>query len=771
MRARVLFLLFIPFLSYGQSLESSVVYYSAGSFFDATAQLARLSGGLCYLLPQQMISPNECLLLSDVCSRAARIAYRGDFDRGQWQQTWLKNREFLLQVPVSSQEDRNLLHFLQERWLAKIAGISRISLEWVYPCFGITVQANPMSNHAYARLPSTNMTEVYKQRMDHWKREFSHDLPMILTRAADIAPFLPHYFSMLNEEIGEEFAKKIGSKAVVDFTSFLSANGQVGSDWERRFSDCCAAQQIDVNEMICIQRLQGEGIGGIRILPLPGQDRDAVSKQYDILFNWISTLGLAASRIELDRGVASEEWGKHCSVNPQTPNREEFLSVLESFEASCSQVPEPQKILIEGTFQVLKGFLASLTEQKWEEVLTSPTKASIAWMSMAKIQKQLQLLSEHASAPLFPIALQLEQVHADLAALLEVANPFTVDDFGEIYRDQIILPDSLKAIASYGIHSSGMACTAAIVKAVEKEAGSVHAIYGENSYYECVSALEKLANSSVRANEATGEDWQRANLLIVQWNPAIQTDLRHEQYRVENIESMIRICLKDRCEAPLTLALDGTLDLIDSPKTTQLLTEFSQEILEGKLTVVVFRSGNKFDLLGMDNYCGAPFFILRKKNPSFDLLFTTPALQCDRLSLNWFCLAYRYARPQLESYKKQIFSNTRALLNKIPKILQRPNSRYRVAPMAAEGAPSFIDLKVSGPLHKIKSAAIILPFLFLESMQKNQPIFIRPSLGFYHPNLTLIFGEECSTIRLTLGLDPAQIEVFEASFEKISSLL
>src|SRR5579872_7095580 len=118
----------------------------------------------------------------------------------------------------------------------------------------------------------------------------------------------------------------------------------------------------------------------------------------------------------------------------------------------------------------------------------------------------------------------------------------------------------------------------------------------------------------------------------------------------------------------------------------------------------------------MDNYCGAPFFILRKSNPSFDLLFTTPALQCDRLSLNWFCLAYRYAVPQLESYKKQIFANTRTLIDKIPNLLQKPTSRYRIAPMAPEVDPSFVDLKVSGPLQKIKAAGLILPFLFLESM-------------------------------------------------------
>jgi hypothetical protein len=95
----------------------------------------------------------------------------------------------------------------------------------------------------------------------------------------------------------------------------------------------------------------------------------------------------------------------------------------------------------------------------------------------------------------------------------------------------------------------------------------------------------------------------------------------------------------------------------------KLLEEFRKEIRSGALNIICYRSGLKFDLFGMDNYAGAPLFMIHngdEKWRAFDLLLTDPALQTDRLSLNWFCLAYLYTGKELEEYRNQIFANTRA---------------------------------------------------------------------------------------------------------------
>ncbi|HEY2809917.1 MAG TPA: hypothetical protein VGJ00_00785 [Rhabdochlamydiaceae bacterium] len=755
----------------GEAVSRGVVYFGTGSFLETLSFLTRLSWGLDSLLPQKVLSGNEYLLFSDLCSQGAKLAFGGPCDKCNWQRSWQQNQGLLTQVPVYSQEDKELLHFLQNRWLAKMAGISRIGLDWVYPCFGLDVQANPMSNHAYARLPSQHMNAVYKKRVEDWTRKFAKALPLILTRPFDIGGFLPEYCSFAQNQSPDTVVKKLGTKSIVDVTDFLTLDANARSEWEKDFSHSCFAEGLDVNEIICIERVREEGIGGVRILPLTGQSSDAAAKQHDFLLDCISMLGLVANRIELDRGGAQQDLICKTASSIKVPDREEFLCILDEFEAKCAQVIKPKKILLDGTLQALKGLISDLPEQKWQQVLDSPTKSVVTWLSMVKIKKQLQLLSENLDKPLFEIARQLEPVHADLTALLEVLTPFTFGDFPAICRDLLALPAPLEPLVSFGIHSAAMTSLSAIVKAVEKEAGSVHAIYGENSYYECAKALRKLAHSSVLADNATEQDLQRANLLLAQCNPALRVDLEHEEYRLEEIESMTRQCLNSRSGAPLTLALDCSLDFIASPKITKILNAFSKEILEGMLTVIVFRSANKFDLLGMDNYIGSPFFLIRNGKPAFDFLLTDPALQCDRLSFNWFCLAYRHIAPQLERYKKQIFANTRSLLDKVPKELEQKTGRYRIVPIVAEADPAFIDIKVAGPLQQFKAAALVLPLFFLESMKGKQPIFNRPSLGFYHPNVTMIFGEECTTIRLTLGLDPAQVDIFAKCFETINSLL
>ena len=107
-----------------------------------------------------------------------------------------------------------------------------------------------------------------------------------------------------------------------------------------------------------------------------------------------------------------------------------------------------------------------------------------------------------------------------------------------------------------------------------------------------------------------------------------------------------------------------------------------------------------------------------------------------------------------------IFENKRAVLNAAPARLFKKSSEYRVIPVDAEALPSFIDIRVSGPIHKIRSSALVAAPLYLKCMENGQPIFYRRTFGLYHPNFGLLFGDESSTARLTIGLDPAQIELF-----------
>jgi len=315
-----------------------------------------------------------------------------------------------------------------------------------------------------------------------------------------------------------------------------------------------------------------------------------------------------------------------------------------------------------------------------------------------------------------------------------------------------------------------------IFKAVEKTLGTVpRVLYGENTYFECINAVERISKAT-SIDQATEEDLKQVDLILAQFNPVLRRiDFEITEYKVEKIAEVLHKVLNSRKEQKsLTLALDCTLDFIDSPRVTKLLDEFQKEIEMGILNIIGYRSGLKFDIFGMDNFCGAPFFMIHNRDPKwadFDLLLQDPSLQTDPLSVNWFCLAYKYASFQLELYRKQIFDNTRALLDKVPpRLLHDKRIDYRIIPVEKGADLAFLDIKIFGPFHEIRGGLLAGGCLYLKCMEGGHPIFYRPSLGLYHPNFSMIFCKEFTTIRLTLGLDPAQIDILARCFEIIDSL-
>jgi hypothetical protein len=348
-------------------------------------------------------------------------------------------------------------------------------------------------------------------------------------------------------------------------------------------------------------------------------------------------------------------------------------------------------------------------------------------------------------------------------------------DFPAIFRSHITsIPKNLQPLASYGIHSSGMTSLAGIFKAVEKSLGRPPRIlFGENTYFECIQVAERISNAS-SIPDASEQDWKEVDLILAQFNPVLKrVTLEATGYRVEKVAEALEKALNAKKGAPLCLVLDCTLDYSNSPRVAELIAAFQKEIERGALNIICYRSGHKFDLFGMDNYCGAPFFMIHSKEgwSSFDSLTTDPALQTDRLSLNWFCLAYQHAAPYLEQYRKQIFDNTRAVLNRIPpRLLSNKNLSYRVIPAEADADLALLDIKVFGPLHALRGGVFVAIFLAVKCMEAGHPLLYRPSLGFYHPNLAMIFHDTCTTIRLTLGLDPAQVDVIVNCFEMIDAL-
>jgi hypothetical protein len=569
-------------------------------------------------------------------------------------------------------------------------------------------------------------------------------------------------------------------------TDFFCADDSDPRKWIQRWAavadslyKTCQKQHIPLSSVCCIQRLSQKDLGGIRILQLPNSSKKTMKKHEQFLLMWISTFALSANRIELDRNTqfsrSSKAHTPTTSLDRTSPRmtKAELSTFFSSFPITKKANLQPNQFMFQGAIKIITGLLEAISESQWNKIMQSPVSAELVQLSFEQIQSLLRVCG--TPIPFFQATIYIEQIYNHLTTLLEIFSPFTLEDFSLAYKKSLsFIPHSLSSYTTCGIHSSGMANLTGILKAVEKSIESPpYIIYGENTYYEIIHAANLTSVKACHAQEATTTDWEKVNLLLVQFQPVWKgLGNQIQEYRIEQIEKMILKALDARKGKPFTIALDCTIDFINSTLVMNLLKTFKIDIKKGRINFIGYKSGLKFDLFGMDNYCGAPLYMIHNKNPlwnSFDFLVTDPALQTDRLSLNWFCLAYKKAAFELDLYRKQIFDLTRSLLKKAPIGLYNPKASYQIIPVASNAYPSFIDITITGSFHKIKAALVGIHLTF-QCLQKKLPLFYRISFGLYHTNLIMLFGKDSSTIRLTLGLDPMQVETLENSFKAIDAL-
>ena len=796
------------------ALFDSPLYLGAGAFFGSASLLSGIGWGVCQLSPWASTIGNECLISSRIFGIGAIHSFTQGFKKSPLfsffvkkapssYSAWDLNKKMLSQIPAFSQEDKELVNFLQKRWLAKMTGCFPFLVDWMCPSFGISFQVHPETTNAYARDPAHKLSDTYKNRIEAWKQFLPHPqyFPLILTRPSNIRDYLPLCFEIPREEEIQHSVERLArtmltadSPVIVDLTSILPSDTLDRKQWldvwrsyENQFSKWCNEHKLDLSKILCVQRVQQKDIGGLRLLPFFSSSKENIEKQYQFLLEWISRFGLTANRVELDRSlfscqIPSQEQNSSSSLPMEFESKEQWVTFLNSIEQSWRSTHPQKTLMLKGTLQVLKDLCTILPEAKWEAIQASPTRSSVVQVCFTKIKQQLHhLIQEDEKVSFHQTVTHIEQIHADLTSLLEIFQPFTTADFLEAFKHHLAsIPQDLQPLTGYGIHSSAMASLAGIFKAIEKTLGRPPRIlYGENIYFESVNAIERISSKASSIHDATEQDWKDADLILAQFNPTVKrinfkvTEYQATEYHVEKIADALHNALRTREGKPLSLALDCTLDFSDSPRVGKLLAEFQKEIERGDLNIICYRSGLKFDLFGMDNYCGAPFFMVHNHDAKwthFDSLLTDPVLHTDHLSLNWFSLAYQHAAPYLEAYRKQIFDNTRAVLDRIPaQLFSKENTRYRVIPIDPDADPTFIDIKIFGSLHEFRGDLFVGVFLTIKCMEAGYPLLFRPSIGFYHPNLAVLYGKECTTVRLTIGLDPAQVDVVVQCMEKIDA--
>jgi len=362
-----------------------------------------------------------------------------------------------------------------------------------------------------------------------------------------------------------------------------------------------------------------------------------------------------------------------------------------------------------------------------------------------------------------------------MATLLALTSPFKEDEFAKIYVEQLdFVPNELRGYAKVGVTKSAMNAFAGINAAVKSVQPEMQRAYGEGSYFEEVgfigsnrSAQEVMQNPSI----------ERVDLYVGEFNHNINVDPSHSHYTPGDIQGDVASLLQAKPKTEhLTVAVDCTIDFIHSDKAKQLLERFSKEIKEGKLNFVFFRSGQKFDMLGMDNYYGGAFFMINNGAEywkGFDDLLSRDSFKTDSLSQQWFCLINQCAPQATDAYRKQIFDNTRMILSQMPEVLKPGNNdEVRISTVAQGMDPCFIDIKLTGK--KIKSWDIE-ELLYPKFIEHQAKIHFRGSFGFYHANVNFINGPGGKVnVRINPGLNPEEVQYIvdflKELAEKVKSL-
>lgn len=452
-------------------------------------------------------------------------------------------------------------------------------------------------------------------------------------------------------------------------------------------------------------------------------------------------------------------------------NTQLFKRVSNKLKNDFMDKPHIQ-ILGQATIDLLEGLLKNeISDEQWKSLHSDPARKEVIQTALFKIH-HLLAAAELKVEDFTEFALSIELIHAEMAALLEFMAPYKPEQFAEIYSPQVNLPESLKPQASVkiGLGKTGVNTFAGICAAIAADNPSPVRLYGKDFYYEEADFIGKDQTLEKVMSDAS---IKKVDLYACVFNPNVDTDPKQTNYSKPTVEQDIRRILNEKPDTKkLTVAVDFTIDYANSEKVTKLLASFAEEIKQGKLNFVFFRSGQKFDMLGMDNYYGAPYFIVNNGSKDWDSfnLLKEEAHQTDSLSLQWFCLANRYIPKLMDEYRKIIFSNTREILNHIPPSLKSNSNsqKVRVNSIDQNVDPCFIDMKLANRSVVDK----VVDSFFNKCMEKGIKHHMKGSFGFYHANILSILtqGLREATTRINPGLNPAENAVLIEFFEEIAKI-
>lgn len=350
-------------------------------------------------------------------------------------------------------------------------------------------------------------------------------------------------------------------------------------------------------------------------------------------------------------------------------------------------------------------------------------------------------------------------------------------------------PDVPGIAPRYAIANGGMNALSMVLSGVQAQKGSasLNVLMQRRSYYEesayAVGEIARYrqfafdgrdAGHGVLALQDQLAGGAPLDLFVAEFHHNVTTD--DNRYAPENVAKQVQALLASDppvLASPCTIAIDTTMNLSNQSDITGFLMAVKEHIDSGRLNVVLFRSGQKFDMGGMDHLNAG--LMATYNNPAHFERYNGGTREAffepSRTTLQGMLHLETHARVELDSYRQAIANANRSLtgpLNpaRLPRALialgnETTLTGSAMLQLAPSSDPNAMFLDIRSPISAGYPAlardkclkAVMLRFQKL-AVANDLPCGDRPSFGFPHLNISDIVGVENAKLRLTLGLEP-----------------
>ncbi|HWQ12189.1 MAG TPA: hypothetical protein VNL77_05280 [Roseiflexaceae bacterium] len=389
----------------------------------------------------------------------------------------------------------------------------------------------------------------------------------------------------------------------------------------------------------------------------------------------------------------------------------------------------------------------------------------------------------HDQADMVAFMNQVEVIQQQIATIVSLVEPHGADAFGDGIRAALtspagpggrpVIPPGLDK-PGVQLKPSALHCLASILSSVEaqKKSNALNVCVVKDHYYESAGAVTAAGTYSVSQFDGDsvrrpGGDGTRPlapasikgrtplDVYVCDFHHNISLGRNH--YQLENLQHHVdELYRKNLVAKQFTVAIDCTIDHLNSRDVQAFLEHNKSRIESGELNVVLFRSAQKFDMFGMDNYYGG-FSVSINNHRRYADFNTRMALPEDQLkgpSRQGLSHIASSAAQDTDAYRGALMASTRRFYNALPSGMIWSATSTSAMQVARTDDPNAVFLDIKFPGNAKASEAFMERFRRFAS-EEGLPLTGRASFGFATTNLNLIHGEQT---RLTPGLEGPEVQ-------------